>query len=39
MFSKAAAFNQDVSGWNTTKVTSMDRMFLEAAVNEEQAAL
>jgi len=27
MFSGAAAFNQDVSGWDTGFVTSSDKMF------------
>ncbi|WP_367190930.1 BspA family leucine-rich repeat surface protein, partial [Aliivibrio fischeri] len=31
MFIDAAAFNQDLSGWNTANVTNMSYMFTSAA--------
>ncbi|WP_254105539.1 BspA family leucine-rich repeat surface protein, partial [Aliivibrio fischeri] len=31
MFAGAAAFNQDISGWDTANVTDMSYMFYRAA--------
>ncbi len=31
MFANATAFNQDISGWNTTNVTDMNHLFSNAA--------
>ena len=38
MFYGAAAFNQDISAWNTAAVTTMDGMF-ENAVAFNQTSL
>jgi LPXTG-motif cell wall-anchored protein len=32
MFSRASAFNDDISGWNTSQVTTMASMFEDASV-------
>jgi surface protein len=39
MFANTAAFNQDISAWNTAKVTRMDNMFAGAvAFNQDISA-
>ena len=35
MFYETAAFNPDVGGWDTSKVTNMDGMFYEAAASNQ----
>jgi bacterial surface protein 26-residue repeat len=36
IFYNAVAFNQDISGWNTSKVTNMSSMFYGASIFDQK---